>query len=343
MRNLWVDYAKAIGIILVVYGHVARGLFSAHIQMDEYTFKTIDSIIYSFHMPLFFFLSGIFFYQSLVRRGAENVFFNKIDLIIYPYIIWSIFQGFIEVLLGKWTNGHTTYGEVLELFWHPRMQFWFLYAIFFIFLFGIFIYSFVGKKYFPILLLIFAIPCVFKIKSFGFLPLFYVMENFYYFALGVFFNEIKNGIFKYKNYFFPLISLLFVLSQYLFHFVFELNYTSRGLPIFFVSNISIAFIVLACMFLGEKNKEIKFLSLVGTCSMAIFLVHTLISSGVRILLSKILHVENLELHIMLGTVLGISVPVLIYKLSFRYNFSFIFEIPSRFSLENLFQSRKIKC
>ena len=52
-RNVWVDYAKAIGIILVVYGHVARGVFNAGLPMDEARFVLVDSIIYSFHMPLF--------------------------------------------------------------------------------------------------------------------------------------------------------------------------------------------------------------------------------------------------------------------------------------------------
>ena len=68
-RNVWVDYAKAIGIILVVYGHVARGVFNAGLPMDEARFVLVDSIIYSFHMPLFFFLSGLFFFDE---KKLEN-------------------------------------------------------------------------------------------------------------------------------------------------------------------------------------------------------------------------------------------------------------------------------
>ena len=55
-REVWIDYAKAIGIILVVYGHVARGLYSAGIDIPYELYVLIDSIVYSFHMPLFFFL-----------------------------------------------------------------------------------------------------------------------------------------------------------------------------------------------------------------------------------------------------------------------------------------------
>lgn len=41
------DVAKGIGIILVVFGHLT-------------TNNTISAIIYSFHMPFFFFVSGVF-------------------------------------------------------------------------------------------------------------------------------------------------------------------------------------------------------------------------------------------------------------------------------------------
>ncbi|MDA9004038.1 acyltransferase family protein [bacterium] len=69
-RSEWVDYCKAIGIILVVYGHVARGLFNAGIGSSIPWYSLVDSIVYSFHMPLFFFLSGLFFYSSFSKKGG---------------------------------------------------------------------------------------------------------------------------------------------------------------------------------------------------------------------------------------------------------------------------------
>lgn len=49
----WIDYAKAIGIFLVVVGHTYAG-------------NALTNWIYSFHMPLFFFLSG----TMLRNRGG---------------------------------------------------------------------------------------------------------------------------------------------------------------------------------------------------------------------------------------------------------------------------------
>jgi hypothetical protein len=61
-REIWVDYSKAIGIVLVVYGHVAHGIYKASLPINKDVYLLIDSVIYSFHMPLFFFLSGLYFY-----------------------------------------------------------------------------------------------------------------------------------------------------------------------------------------------------------------------------------------------------------------------------------------
>ncbi|MEI6430434.1 MAG: acyltransferase family protein [Pseudanabaena sp. ELA607] len=85
----WLDYAKGIGIFLVVLGHVIRGLYDSANLATPGQFAAIDSWIYSFHMPLFFFLSGLFSY-SANRKSIKDFFADKFRNIIYPYLIWSV-------------------------------------------------------------------------------------------------------------------------------------------------------------------------------------------------------------------------------------------------------------
>lgn len=155
-RTEWVDYAKAIGIILVVYGHVARGLFDAGIDVPVHTYQLLDSIIYSFHMPLFFFLSGLFFKSSLTRRGSAGLIFNKLDTIIYPYLLWSIAQGLTEVYLSNYTNGSTSLTQVFSL-WVPRAHFWFLYALFLVFITSIILYRLTPSAIKPLIIVVSAL------------------------------------------------------------------------------------------------------------------------------------------------------------------------------------------
>lgn len=196
-RNAWVDYAKAIGIILVVYGHVARGVFNAGLPMDEGTYLLVDSIIYSFHMPLFFFLSGLFFYDSLMKRGKAGLIVNKVDTVVYPFIVWSLLQGLIEVALSNYTNGEVTLGQVFSLLWSPRAQFWFLYALFLVFVVCSFVYAKADRRYFLPILLAFGALYVFKQDL--------AMGNFGRFIFGnAVFLRSESGLTRSGHFFSPV-------------------------------------------------------------------------------------------------------------------------------------------
>lgn len=61
LRKKYVDYVKAIGIILVIAGHV------------NFANQPLKLWIYSFHMPLFFFATGLVFYpQEMSLRYLEK-------------------------------------------------------------------------------------------------------------------------------------------------------------------------------------------------------------------------------------------------------------------------------
>ena len=62
-RILWIDELKGVAIFLVIVGHVLISRFLPQ-------FQPFHTAIYSFHMPLFMFLSGIFGYKAL--EAVEN-------------------------------------------------------------------------------------------------------------------------------------------------------------------------------------------------------------------------------------------------------------------------------
>ncbi len=326
-RTNWVDYAKAIGIILVVYGHVARGLYQANFDFPPETFKLIDSIIYSFHMPLFFFLSGLFFYNSFSKRGGKNLIFSKIDTIFYPYMVWSLFQGTIEVSLSSYTNASASLSEVLSFLWQPRAQFWFLFCLFFIFIYTTLIYSVLPKRHTPIIFLVsgllFLLPSLPNTLFSGS----YVTNNIVYFIFGIFFSShIKEKIFS-TNKSLILLALLFILSQACFHF-FEhsLSLPYKSISALLLAFISILFIVALSISLA-KNVYSEFFILIGTSSMAIYLMHVLAGSGSRIVLRNVFNIESVYIHLLIGMLTGILVPIFTLLLIKKYQVSYIFSAP----------------
>lgn len=76
MREIWADNAKAIGIFLMVLGHNALandGVFD---------------FIYSFHMPLFFILSGYF---SSAKQELFLPYLKKnVKALLVPYVVFYL-------------------------------------------------------------------------------------------------------------------------------------------------------------------------------------------------------------------------------------------------------------
>lgn len=68
VRIDWQDSARGFGILLVVYGHVVRGLFQSDILTSP-AWARADFAIYTFHMPLFFFLSGLNVFPARQEKG----------------------------------------------------------------------------------------------------------------------------------------------------------------------------------------------------------------------------------------------------------------------------------
>jgi len=85
-RNATIDIARGIGIILVVLGHNWTVL-----QERGELFR----VIYSFHLPLFFFLSGLFLKDG---AGLGHFTRSRADALLKPYFAVLLLLGIGEML-----------------------------------------------------------------------------------------------------------------------------------------------------------------------------------------------------------------------------------------------------
>lgn len=108
-RNYTFDIIKGILIILVVIGHSVQMTYRS--TDLSYWYNPIFNIIYTFHMPLFIFVSGYFFKSSLKRSFIE-VLTRKFNRLLFPTVIYSA----VIILLYVLILGDT----------HPRFKFIFL-------------------------------------------------------------------------------------------------------------------------------------------------------------------------------------------------------------------------
>ena len=63
-RYPWVDYLRGIAIMLVVYRHVLIGIQRSNLSVPQ-VLEDANMLFFSFRMPLFFILSGIFISGSI--------------------------------------------------------------------------------------------------------------------------------------------------------------------------------------------------------------------------------------------------------------------------------------
>lgn len=119
-RIEWIDTAKGIGLILVILGHL-------HIPF-------MTTWIYLFHMPLFFFLSGLVY--SGGKYTWKQYLIKKAKSLLVPYVTY----GFIILLFYTIVNSiigveNSLYGSTREMFKNLIIQehfwtIWFLTALF---------------------------------------------------------------------------------------------------------------------------------------------------------------------------------------------------------------------
>ncbi len=102
-RSNIVDIVKGIAIGLVVYGHTAQGMIHRSWWVGPGAIFS-DEFIYSFHMPAFFFVSGLFVMSSLAKRGSWQFAVDKLKTILYPYVVFAIISAAIEPLIGRFKS-----------------------------------------------------------------------------------------------------------------------------------------------------------------------------------------------------------------------------------------------
>ena len=94
-REVWIDRFKGILIFLVVLGHVIGGGYHIADQSSQTILGSIFKVIYLFHMPAFFFLSGFTFADS----NGWQWYTRKIKRLIVPYFAFGIISIVIYLLM----------------------------------------------------------------------------------------------------------------------------------------------------------------------------------------------------------------------------------------------------
>mgnify|MGYP003299353383 CR=1 FL=1 len=292
-RIKWIDTAKGIGILLVIIGHT----------VEDYTIPEFltRGLIYSFHMPLFFILSGITFRQpenyKYFWNNTRKSFKRLITPVLIVFSIQSIIGlnritsqdiGLVDYVVNRirtliYSSGvaiHSINVEALGMTW-------FLVALFLSKL----LYSLIGliikNKYMKLLTIIICNLIGVIISEHYYLPLVLdlVLVIQLYLDIGV---RLQKVDMKHNSILQCTICVLLWLFIWFLSASFTLNYTemaSRRYILFLLNYIieycGTLFVCYLCICI-DRFRITKVLNYLGRNSMTLFCVHSIEESIIQI-------------------------------------------------------------
>lgn len=315
-RDFWIDNVKIYACILVVLGHFFQSMVLSEIINQSFMSSWFDQTIYYFHVPLFFICSGFlyqkFSYVSDFVSWKTNILKKLLNLGV-PYFVFSTLTWVMKVIFSGSVNNKVD-GFFTSIFLKPISPFWYLYALFFLFLITP---TFKNKKN-----LLIALTISFFLKIISFLPfdsniyaIDTVLNNEIWFVIGMclgFFEFPKSLNIKKTSVFSVFVSLVFLCLS----FVLSLKNINTewisfilGLMGCFVTII----IIVAC------DRFAFFQRIAEICSqytLPVFLLHTLCAATWRSILLKI-GIDSAFIHIFTGLIISFAGPIIIAKIMMK--------------------------
>ncbi len=302
-RVFLIDYLKGIAIFLVVWGHVIQ--YAPHDGYDFFLNK-VYIFIYSFHMPLFMFISGYLFLYSLKDKGFWVLTKNKFLQLVVPLIIWSFIYYLFRFVLGFYDLRGLDFFQTAGLLFYRYItsfpyELWFLWAVF------------------ACSVITAACKIYFKDKLYSYLIIFAVMilipetHNLHmlkftypYFVLGHFYNKEREKIQRYLKYvlilsfiIYPVLLAFWTKDYYIYTTGMNMYVQDFGHKVFiilyryiigFTGILVITQIVKWTLKLGRLN----FITYMGKETMGIYIIS---SDIIMLIFSKIpIKVDNMEVY-----------------------------------------------
>lgn len=321
-RNVLVDKLKGYACFLVLFGHVIMGIRNSGINIPQF-FWGLEKFIWSFHVALFLFLSGVV-YKVTGGCKSKN---TKLRFVLYklcslgvPYAVFSVVYILINSIVGQ-VNTQFSIWDILNIWKTPVAQYWFLYALFFLFCIWTALSGILKNWQITLAVVLIGYLAPHFGISFGDFDM--VFYSALAFGLGTFvgFSALIKPSVKVK--------WLVVLMHIAIGTVFVvLNIITAP----FIKEIMLLFGIYSSVVFISVVQDYKlvsrFLTFMNKYSFQIYLLHTIFTAGIRIILIRI-NITQWWIHIIFGTVFGIVFSVLSAKIAKKVRFLNFFFFPAK--------------
>mgnify|MGYP000853467853 FL=1 len=326
MRVQWIDSLKGFLIVLVVLGHVVQSMIDSNVfYTSNYVLVPLFYWIYSFHMPLFFLVSGYVYRHSWDKRIQASNFWSlllkkQINLIVL-YFQFSLLLGGLKIFAGGNVKESVDIYDLLMIPFNPISVFWFLHVlIIFFFIFPCLDrlhYNYTNYKSLGLLLIL---SCFSQLVILP-LDLNKICTHMFFFALGCLFY--KSGALPSIKY----IVVLLVFSLLL------LNSWPGNVMLKTMVSVSWVLFFYVLFILKENIISNKVLILLGQECLAIYLLHPFLVAIYKFLMLK--RTDSAVIYCLIGTLLSISIIMLgVYAVKKMGWYDYIFNLGGKLTVNS---------
>lgn len=337
VRDRAIDLAKGVAIILIVVGHVWRGMGAAGIvNVGTTGFQRFDTVLYAVHLPVFAFLAGLFVQRGVSRGGPWPYLRQRATLLVWLFLLWTVLQGIVRWLAAGRTNHPLTAWGFVESFWTKDSQLWFLPWLLFATALAVVIRPW-RTRALGVCSLVVAIGVslvlwgkeltIVGVAGMQLLPFFWVGTILRSDGLKKLMSRAPWWLLALTS---TAVFALAVAQPLVATSTWSAQPATIGSTIWgIVAAVSGKVAVLAwCTGAGAWN-GLTWLAFVGQRSLEIFLAHIIFAAGIRIALSLV-GVHNVGIHLICGTLGGLVGSLALWSISRRRGLTFLFGVPSLF-------------
>ncbi len=332
-RRGWIDYARGIVIIYVVYRHALTGLIAAGADLKNAIYMVQES-----SMPIFFIVSGVFIFSSAQKRGFGTFARFKFESLMYPYFVWGTIHLIVQILFSRFSNSTKSWEYFGYLFTYPRAvdQFWYLYALFVVMLlFALVNFTVLKFKVLPNVMLAIAWYVLSYFISTDWFSvndiLFYYLFLVFGFVVASFILPVDSTFFKGKWLIYAL--PVFIILQVYWHqqyahvrFLAELDFA--GFAMFLPITILGALILFVGVYKLEEKGVGMFFKQLGGQSLYIYVMHLMFTAAIRVVLIKFVPTLHPIIMLLICIAGGVGIPIVLRQLLLKLNLSWLFEPPA---------------
>jgi fucose 4-O-acetylase-like acetyltransferase len=314
-----VDIVKGIAIILVVYGHTAQGMVHRGWWVSPGAAFS-HTFIYTFHMPAFFFVAGLFVPGSMSKRGNRRFAIDKVKTILYPYVLFAIISAVIEPLVGRFKFGTAPFHwKIFFLNLVDGEASWFLFVLFFCLMLALMTVRLPSWLRFFVAALVgmFVAPALPGISQ--------VLHYFCFLAAGMW---VGTRIFYVEQIRMPAAAAGFIfLAAFQVAVVYFCGLAVQQRWLYIIVGLTGTAGLFLLAKLLDESRFGDSLAWIGRASLAVFLLSAFAQGATREVLLRVFHTQEFWLQLLLPTLFAALLPTILWHQQDRWRAGWLFRWP----------------